>query len=156
MLFGIYLGTTAFVLFDTIRHQLYLDKRLKKEGYKFTANKYSGFADVVIGVFYLIALSLPGFNLFFPFSHINKDKSYDEYKNYLLDAGSIERESSNNLLNKIKESDSSNTNKNVIKIDKANLCERVNRYGHIYYSSTNNDEISEIEENAHVYKKVLK
>ena len=147
MLLYIYIGTTVFVWADTLAHQIYLDRRLKKEGYKFTSRKYFGFADVVLSGFFLIALSVPVFNLLFPLSHLNKNRSYDEYKNYLEEAGAIEEPEL-----KVEKLDDK-----VVKIDNTKLVERVNREGHTYYSPLyrGEDDI-EKEQKGYAYRKVLK
>lgn len=158
MLFYAYLGTTAYVWFDAIHHQLYLRRRLKKEGYQYTPKKYFGLADVVLGGFYLIALSVPIINLCYPLSHLNKNRAYDEYKNYLLDAGAIDKvEFDDNIMNNLKQGSINDKQKiiqNVIKVDDAKLVERVNREGRIYYSSMNSDE-EELNQGGYTYKKSL-
>lgn len=145
MLLYIYLGTTAFVWTDAILHQLYLDRRLKSEGYKFTNKKSPD--DIVWGAFYFMILCIPVLHLISPLSHIDKDRSYDEYMNYLEEAGAIEKVE--DFVNK-KEI-------NVITINNDKLVERTNSSGHIYYSPMNRyEENNIIEENGKVYKKVIK
>ena len=149
MLLYIYIGSTLYVWYDEIKHQIYLNKRLKEEGYKFTGRKYFGFADIVIGAFYLAALSIPVLNLLSPLSHRNKERSYDEYKNYLDEAGAIEGPELVSEREKLEAK--------VIKIDKTKLVERTNREGHTYYSPMyrGEDEFEE-EQRGYAYRKVLK
>lgn len=163
MLFYIYIGTTAFVWVDTFAHQIYLDRRLKKEGYKYTGNKYFGLADVVLGFFYLGALSIPVINLVFPLSHLNKDRSYDEYKNYLDDAGAIELDEEKikvdpKLTKELENINNNDLSKNSVTINDTVLMERVNQNGHTYYSPMNRFDTENTvdylnEEKGHVYKK---
>ena len=150
MLLYLYIGSTAYVLIDAITHQIYLDRRLKKEGYKFTNGKRFGLNDLVWGAFYLLILSIPVLNLISPLSHINKDRSYDEYKNYLDEAGAIELEEDTFLYQ-----DNAIKNKNIIQVDNSKLMERINSNGHIYYSSVSKEETNELE-NGYTYKKILK
>ena len=161
MLLYIYIGSTLYVWVDTIAHQIYLDRRLKKEGYRYTQKNYFSFADIILGLLYLSALSVPVFNLLFPLSHINKDRSYDEYMNYLDEAGSIEKiepeEKSNlnkiNNMIKLEKINNNGKEKNIIRIDKSELEERISRNGNIYYSSLQNDENDHKE---YTYQKTLK
>ena len=143
----IYIGETAYVWIDAITHQLYLDRRLKKEGYRFTSRKYFGLADVVIGAFYAMFLSIPVLNLISPFSHLNKDRSYDEYMNYLDEAGAIE---------KVDDIDTTNfEEKKVIVINNTKLIDRVNQKGHIYYTPLYRGEEDTLTyEKGKVYKKI--
>ena len=85
----LYLGETAFVWIEGIVHQILLDRKLKKEGFKFTQKKYFSFGDVFLTLMVIIVHSIPLFNLVFPISHIPFHRSYDEHKNYLLEAGAI-------------------------------------------------------------------
>lgn len=147
MLLYLYIGSTVYVWIDTIHHQIYLNKRLKKEGYKFTGKNYFSFADVVLGTFYLVALSVPVFNLLFPLSHINKNRSYDEYMNYLEEAGSIEKD--NDYVDV-----SDREEKKVITINDTKLIDRINQNGHTYYSPMYRGEEDTLEEDkGKVYKK---
>ena len=91
MLIGIYLGTTLYVWYDMIKHFKEMDKKLKEEGYEFL-NKKHYFSDIPFVIFCIAALSIPVINLIFPLVNSNKDRSYDEYKNYLLEAGAIEKD----------------------------------------------------------------
>jgi hypothetical protein len=89
MLFGLYVGSTAFVWIKTIKDQIEMDKRLKEEGYVFTVKKFDK-SDIPFLALSALAMSLPIFNLVLPLSSMDKDRCYDEYKNRLLEAGSIE------------------------------------------------------------------
>lgn len=90
MLFGLYLGSTAYVWYSTIKDQLEWDKRLKEEGYVFTVKKFDK-NDLPLLAISALAMSLPIFNLVLPLSTMDKEQAYDEYKNRLLEAGSIEK-----------------------------------------------------------------
>ena len=99
MLLVIYLGTTAYVWIRTIKLMRDNDRRLKQEGYIFKGRKFSDIGDVITGIGCAVALSIPVLNLIFPLITKDKDRVYDEYKNMLLEAGSIEKpelESKNN------------------------------------------------------------
>ena len=85
-----YLGETAFVWIEGIVHQILIDRKLKKEGYKSTQRKSFSLGDVFLTVIVIILHSIPVVNLIFPLSHIPFHRAYDEHKNYLLDAGAIE------------------------------------------------------------------
>ena len=86
----LYITTTAYVWVDTIGSMIYNDHRLKKEGYKFTVKRFHGIGDIVVCSLFAIAMSVPVLNLIFPIANHDKESSYDEYKNMLLEAGSIE------------------------------------------------------------------
>lgn len=162
MLLYIYLGSTAAIWIEEIAHHIILRKKLKKEGYKYTGNNYFGLADILLGLFYIGALSVPGLNLAFLLSHLNIERSYDEYKNYLEEAGAIEKIDDvvidENAVKKVENIINNELTKNKVTVNNTSLTERVNRNGHIYYSSTNhfdNEPFEEIvdEEKGHVYKK---
>ena len=85
-----YIIETAFVWIEGIVHQILLDRKLKKEGYKFIKKNYFSLFDIVLLLIIMILHSIPVFNLIFPISHLNFHRAYDEHKNYLLEAGSIE------------------------------------------------------------------
>ena len=102
MLLVVYLGTTAFVWITTFKFIHDMDKRLKKEGYKFTVRKLGGIGDIAISGLFLIAMSVPIFQLIFPISNLDRESSYDEYKNLLLEAGAIE-EPDQEIINQIYE-----------------------------------------------------
>ena len=153
MLLGIYLGTTAYVWVSTIKLFREMDQRLKEEGYTFTTKKFHGVGDIVIGTIFLITMSIPIFNLIFPIVNSNKERSYDEYKNKLLEAGSIERNdlTSENVVKLAEEVKKDS----VININNSKLVSRENRDGHIYYSTLNNDEIDSQNQNGYTYRKVF-
>lgn len=90
MLLGLYVGSTLYVWFDAIRLHLYIKKRLKEEGYKNTTKGFYLGDIFIIGV-YLAFLSIPLLNLISPIVNHNRERSYDEQKNYLEEAGSIEK-----------------------------------------------------------------
>ena len=146
---GAYIIETAYVWIDAINHQLYLDRRLKKEGYKFTNEKKFGPSDGVWGTICAILLSIPVLNLLSPLSHIDKDRSYDEYKNYLDEAGAIEKDDDFVDTTNLEE-------KHIIEINDTKLINRINKSGHIYYSPMyRGEEDTLIEEKGKVYKKTL-
>ena len=149
MLLYIYLGTTVYVWIDTIKSMINNDKRLKREGYKFIAPRFNGLPDIIVGVIYGIAMSIPVFNLMFPLSNKDKEKSYEEYKNMMLEAGSIEEPKQ---LNQQKKEEK--TNMNIIDVNDSKLKARTNRDGHIYYSSM--EEEHEVVDYGYTYKKELK
>ena len=86
----LYLGSTGFVWYKTIKDHIEMDERLKKEGYRFTVKKFDKNDLPLLGLSAL-AMSIPLFNLVLPLSTMNKEQTYDEYKNRLLEAGSIEK-----------------------------------------------------------------
>ena len=145
-----YLGTTAFVWYDTFKSMIVMHRRLKKEGYKFTVPNHFGIGDVVIGTIFLVALSLPVVNLIFPLASVDKDEAYMWYKDKLLDDGAIEKEDDEDIETVDLEQ------KNIIEIQNAKLVERINKEGHIYYSPMNKQEDDAIEFGGYTYKKVRK
>ena len=151
MLLYIYLGATTFVLYDAIKHKIYLDKRLKKEGYNFTQNnKHFGLFDLVLEVVHITFLLTPIVHLISPLSHLDKDRSYDEYMNYLDEAGAIEKD--DNFIDPSKFEE-----KKIITIHDTKLIDRVNQSGHIYYSPMyGSEEDSLVKKDGKVYKKILK
>ena len=147
MLLYIYLGTTVYVWIDTIKNWKQMDKRLKEEGYVSTANRGFNMGDFIICALTVIALSLPGLNLLFPIINHDKDASYDNYKNYLEEAGAIEKKD-------LYKDTTIKNDKNIIKIKDVKLAERINKDNHIYYSSYSDEESKE--NRVYTYKKVLK
>lgn len=147
----VYVGETAFVWIESAIHQKRLNKKLKEEGYVYTDNKYHSMADIFLALGGLAIHSIPFFNLAFPISHINFHRAYDEYKNYLLDVGSIEEP---NTLRKME----SNTkdDKDIIDIyktiDKAFGLDNKNK---IFYQPQNQD-VLEDNKKGYSYKKILK
>ena len=90
MLLAAYLGTTAFVWYDTLKSMHDNKKRLVKEGYKIEKKRGGTLGNVIVWTIFLGMLSIPVVNLLFPFSNRDKERSYDEYKNMMLEAGHIE------------------------------------------------------------------
>ena len=143
MLLYLYIGSTVYVWINTIKSFHDMNKRLKKEGFTFNQKGFGGVGDIVISGLFALALSVPVINLVFPLSGIDKERSYDEYKNYLLEAGAID-EPDETLVAETKDK--------VLKISDAKLYGRVNTKGHIYYSSMNHYDSNE-EEKGKVLKK---
>jgi hypothetical protein len=88
MLFGLYLGTTAYVWYDTIKKYHEMNERLKKEGYVFKEKELND-TDLAYGALSALALSLSIFNLIVSLSSLDKEEAYQEYKRKLLSDGSI-------------------------------------------------------------------
>ena len=145
MLLYLYIGSTAYVWVSTIKSMIDNDRRLKKEGYKFVGRKFGGVGDILLGGIFLIAMSIPVFNLLFPIVERDKERSYDEYKNMMLEAGHIEEPD-------IKEEIKSNIEKPTIKIVKKEI---INQNKQEYYRPINNDDIDILESSGKTYKKEL-
>ncbi len=145
MLLYLYIGSTAYVWVSTIKSMIDNDRKLKKEGYKFVGRKFGGVGDIIIGGIFLIAMSIPVFNLIFPIAGRNKERSYDEYKNMMLEAGHIEEPD-------IKEKIKTNVEKTDIKIIKK---ETINHNNQDYYRPINSNNIDIIESKGKTYKKEL-
>lgn len=172
MLLYIYLGTTAFVWLSEFKTMHDMDKRLKKEGYTFNGKKFNGIGDIVVGGLFLITMSIPVFNLIFPLASLDKERTYDEYKEMMLEAGHInepEVETKNNKrveieylgnidnireLYRLRKEIEEKKKNNIIDIDDAKLVVRTNKDGHIYYSTMAYDEeLNDLDEKGYTYKK---
>ena len=140
MLLVLYIGSTAFVWISTIKYMHDNKKRLKDEGYKFTSRNHFGIGDIFIFGIVAILMSIPVANLIIPLSSHDKERSYDEYKNYLLDAGAIEEKDEEIKIDNIKQI------KEVKVINKNNNKE-------IYIPLYRDD--NEIEKGGYTYKKEL-
>ena len=90
MLLYIYIGTTAYVWYSSIKSLVKMDKRLKKEGYVFVQKSF-GPADIFIATMGLVALSIPVLHLIFPLASYDKEEAYMWYKDKLLEDGAIEK-----------------------------------------------------------------
>ena len=88
MLLGIYLGTTAMSWYSVIRFKKVMENRLKNDGYKFVKKKYK-LKDILQLIALIILASIPLVNLMFPFALTTKDVDYCNYRNKLLEEGSI-------------------------------------------------------------------
>ena len=143
MLLYLYIGSTAYVWVSTIKSMIDNDRRLKKEGYKIVGRRFSGLTDIVLGGIFLVAMSIPVFNLIFPIVEHNKEISYDEYKNMMLEAGHIE------------EIDIIETNiqKPITNLKKERITSQNKQK---YYRPINIDNIDIIESSCKTYKKNLK
>ena len=144
MLLGIYLGTTAFVWYKEFKLFIDMDKRLKKEGYTFTSKRINGIGDIIIGGAYIIAISIPILNLIFPLASWDKEKTYDEYKNMLLEAGHIE-EPVGDVVNKDNLISTINKSSNKVTHNTTNY----------HKSMDNNIEHNITNDNGYTYKKSL-
>ena len=143
MLLGLYLGTTAFVWYDTFKSMYDNRKRLEKEGYKIEKRKVGTLGNIIVWGIFMVLLSIPAANLLFPLSNFNKEKSYDTYKNMMLEAGHIEELDNNNT--EIKESVKEIANKN----------EKIVSNTKEYYRPVFREE-ADIDEKGYTYRKILK
>lgn len=139
MLFGLYLGSTAYVWYSTIKDHVEMDKRLKEEGYVFTVKKFDK-NDIPILAVSALAMSLPLFNLVIPLSTMDKEQAYDEYKNRLLEAGSIEKDESREQ-----------KKRETIKNDKIN--NSINTPRNFYTPENKFEDTDTIDHNSHILKK---
>ena len=129
MILGIYLGSTVLSWYYILNHFRKMDKRLKKEGYEFVKGHRS-LGDILVCFVIIIVLAVPFFNIMIPFMLKDINGTYDEYKNHLLEAGSIYK----------------NVDDDVIKVSSSKLTQRFNRDNHPYYSSSNKEIESESKE----------
>jgi len=135
MLFGLYVGSTFYVWFTTIKDQIEMDKRLKEEGYVYKIKKFDK-TDFPLLAISALAMSIPIFNLVLPLSTMDKERLYDEYKNRLLEAGSIEKIEDKDKVNKVYEEI-----KKPIEIT------------HQYKPENKQDNIIDTKDNGYTYKK---
>ena len=85
-----YLGTTIATWAASFINDIYVKIRLKKEGYEFTNKGRFGIGDIIALIVYLLMLSVPIYQIVCLISSLDLSGSYDERKNYLEEAGSIE------------------------------------------------------------------
>lgn len=86
----LYIGTTAYVLTDAVINKVYFHKRFKEDGYKYTVKNHIGIPEIILGTLAFGAHLIPGVNLIFPLANLDREASYDERINYMLEAGTIE------------------------------------------------------------------
>ena len=143
MLLGLYLGTTAFVWYDTFKSMYDNRKRLEKEGYKIEKRKVGTLGNIIVWGIFMVLLSIPAANLLFPLSNFNKEKSYDTYKNMMLEAGHIEEldNKPNDIKDNVKET--------------VNQKEKVVSNSKVYYRPVFREE-TDIDEKGYTYRKILK
>ncbi len=82
MLFGIYIGSTIYVLRDVIKHTKEYRKKLEDEGYRFVDYEMTPL-DILKGIFATALAFCPVVNLLYSFS-LGSDNAYMYYKNRLL------------------------------------------------------------------------
>ena len=152
MLLALYVGSTLYVWFDAYRHHRFIKRKLKEEGYEFT-NKGFYLADLLLGLCYIGFLSIPVINLVSPIVNHNRERSYDEQKNYLEEAGSIDRDEEYDVKESIDTKVKDKINE-AICIQKVDDIEDIDKKSNYYYPDLEDDK--SIDQDGYTLKKVYK
>ena len=112
----LYIGTTAYVLTDAVINKIYFHKRFKEDGYKYTVKNHIGIPEIILGTIAFGAHLIPGVNLIFPIANRDREASYDERVNYMLEAGTIEEHDEPNIKEVKKESDNISIEETIDKL----------------------------------------